>query len=112
MLPRITSVFLILTHQCNLKCKYCFVSQDKSTMSLEMACKGIDFAVHNLRGEKEKAKITFFGGEPLIRWDEVIVPAVLYAEKHYPGKVNFGITTNCVLLTKDKSEFIEVPSIN
>lgn len=103
--PKIRELYFILTHQCNLECKYCFVSQNKATMSCETAFAGIDFLVNNLT-EGQQATVNFFGGEPLLRWSETVVPTVLYAEKMYPGKIRFNITSNCVLLDKEKSDFI------
>ena len=103
--PAIRNMYFILTHQCNLECKYCFVNQSQDTMSYEVACKGIDFLVKDLP-EGKKAYVNFFGGEPLLKWSEVIVPTVFYAEETYPNKVKFNITTNCVLLNKEKAEFL------
>lgn len=38
-------------------------------------------------------------------WDSIIVPIVQYAkEKKY--KINYGLTSNCTLLTKDKVDFL------
>jgi sulfatase maturation enzyme AslB (radical SAM superfamily) len=48
ILPKIKSMYFILTHKCNLKCKYCFVNQSQEVMSYETACKGIDFLVKDL----------------------------------------------------------------
>ena len=32
-LPKITHIFLILTRDCNLKCKYCFVDKDHDNIT-------------------------------------------------------------------------------
>lgn len=73
-------------------------------MSCETAFAGVDYLVKQLP-EGTKGTVTLFGGEPLLRW-QVIEPLILYAEKMYPNKLNFTITTNCVLLDEAKSKFL------
>lgn len=110
--PKLTSAFLVLTHRCNLACRYCFVQQEKLDMSLQLALDSIDYVINNLTNEKESASIVFFGGEPLLRWDDIIVPAVLYKERMYPQKqCKFSITTNCVLLDEEKIRFMKEHNI-
>lgn len=95
-------VFLGLTDRCNLACPYCFVTQGSHDMTLETAEKAIQIAKKNAEETKNPLQIVFFGGEPLLRWDEVIVPIV---NKYY-GMANFSITTNGVLLDEDKVDFL------
>lgn len=75
----------------------------------------IDFAINQWL-EKNKLEdtlnFTFFGGEPLLRYDEIIVPAVKYIKdtftekdiplQYWPG---FSITTNGTLLNEEKLNF-------
>jgi uncharacterized protein len=106
-LPKITSAMLILTHACNLQCRYCFVSQENTDMSLQVALDAIDFLMKN-NPPSMTCHVCFFGGEPLLKWDEIIVPTVEYKERIYPDrKITFSITTNCVLLTEDKIHFMK-----
>ena len=105
-------MFLTLTHRCNLACKYCFVQQEALDMPLQVALDSVDFVINNLASERDSASIAFFGGEPLLRWDDIIVPTVLYKEQKYPDKqCKFSITTNCVLLTEDKIKFMKEHNI-
>lgn len=111
--PNITSALLVLTHRCNLACRYCFVKQEASDMPLATAKKTVDYVMNNLLNDTEEGSITFFGGEPLLKWNEIIVPTVLYTKEKYPNKkCNFSITSNCVLLTEDKISFIKEHNIN
>lgn len=106
-LPQIRNVFLITTHKCNLACKYCFVSQNPSEMPLQVALDSIDYLVKNNDLDKETSSVCFFGGEPMLRWSDLIVPTILYKERMYPDKnIKFSITTNCTLLDDEKIEFI------
>ncbi len=110
--PKIKNIFLVLTHRCNLACRYCFVSQENLDMPLTVAFDAIDFIANNLTTEKDSGSVCFFGGEPLLKWDDIIVPTVLYKEKMYPNKkIRFSITSNCVLLTQDKIDFLKAHNI-
>lgn len=108
----LTDICLNLTDSCNLACRYCFVEQHPHYMSLQTAKDSIDFLMFNLKKKqelrinKEKASITFFGGEPMLLWDEVIVPLIFYTEEKYPDKFSFSMTTNGTLLNKEKIDFM------
>lgn len=109
----LTSACLNLTDACNLACRYCFVEQHPHFMTIDIAKDAVDFLVNNLRIKKEKnyqaqdqVHITFFGGEPMLLWDEIIVPLVEYAYKTYPNEINFSMTTNGTLLNKERIDFL------
>lgn len=110
--PNIT---LVITNNCNLACKYCFVNQDQTVMDLEMAKKAIDIAFQNFKyhqnnntkiSHKKKFQIFFFGGEPLLYWDKLIKPCIIYSKNKYKNEVSFAITTNGTLLFKDRIDFL------
>lgn len=110
----LSSACLNLTDDCNLACKYCFVAQQPHYMSLETAKQAVDFLVNNLRikkekgyiSEKAKTNITYFGGEPTLMWDSIIVPLTEYIEKFYPNEIETSITTNGTLLNKERINFL------
>ncbi len=116
----LSSACLNLTDACNLACRYCFVQQHPHYMSLDTAKQAIDFLVKNLRIKKENKYInddgmcvvTFFGGEPTLMWDQIIVPLVAYAEEKYPLEVDFSITTNAVLLNEERITFLSKHKIH
>ena len=70
-------------------------------MTYEIADKAIQWALSNINNDKEKPIIGFFGGEPLLKFDDIIVPIV----EKYKDQVEFNITTNGVLLTEDVVDF-------
>ena len=110
----LSSACLNLTDDCNLACKYCFVAQQPHYMSLETAKQAVDFLVNNLRikkekgyiSEKAKTDITYFGGEPTLMWDSIIVPLTKYIKETYPNEVGMSITTNGTLLNKERIDFL------
>ena len=111
-----TNVCLNLTDDCNLACVYCFVQQKPHYMELQTAKDAVDFVINNCKkaaelrhiDSPEPAHVTFFGGEPTLMWDKIIVPLVDYVETEYePGAVEFTITTNGTLLNKERIQFLK-----
>ena len=96
-----TSMLLSLTNRCNLSCEYCFVKQNPQDMTLEIAEKAISILLDNCKLKNEKPRINFFGGEPLLKFNELIVPIV----EKYHDIISFGITTNGILLDEDIVDF-------
>lgn len=105
----IMSMLLNLTDECQLRCKYCFVNKKPNFMSLETGKRAIDFLsdFNKNKEVKEEDNVTliFFGGEPTLRWDEMIVPLVSYAKKR--GINNFSCTTNGLLLTEERIKWFK-----
>lgn len=107
-----TTATINLTNDCNLQCKYCFVEQHPEYMDFETAKKIADWLYQNLliarkRDKKRKAYIVFFGGEPLLQYNTIIVPLVEYIEEKYPKDFVYSITTNGTLLDHEKIMFLK-----
>lgn len=108
----IKAICLNVSHDCNLRCKYCFASKGdfnckREIMSLDTAKKAIDFLVSH-SGNIKNLEMDFFGGEPLMNFD-VVKETVKYArslEKKYSKNFRFTLTTNGLLLDDDKIDFI------
>ena len=107
--PKITSVFLILTEKCNLACKYCFVKQNAREMDLETAKNALHFIVSNWDGTpNNKPSINFFGGEPMLKYKEIIRPLIEYSKETYgEDVVKFSMTTNGTLFTKEILDYLK-----
>lgn len=103
---------LHVSHDCNLRCEYCFASSGdynsgRILMDKEVALKAIDYLVQN-SNNRHNIEIDFFGGEPLMNFD-VVKETVTYGRKleKTTGKhFYFTITTNGTLLDKEKISFI------
>lgn len=103
---------LHVSHDCNLRCEYCFASSGdynsgRMLMSKEVALKAVDYLVQNSKG-RHNIEIDFFGGEPLMNFD-VVKETVAYGRKveKITGKhFYFTITTNGTLLDKEKINYI------
>lgn len=112
--------YFILSEQCNLACKYCFLgNNDKSkrsnfceeNMSIETADKAIEFFVRqmkesNMDPEESEPAIIFYGGEPLVNFPvlEYVASKInsLRETEKYLKKVELSMVSNGLLLTEDR----------
>ena len=103
---------LHVSHDCNLRCKYCFAEQGvyggkAEVMSEEVAKAAIDFLIAR-SGSRHNLELDFFGGEPLMNFD-VVKKTVEYArslEEKYNKRFRFTMTTNGMLLNDEISEYL------
>ncbi len=108
----VKAMCLNIAHDCNLRCEYCFAStgdfgQGRKLMDFETGKNAIDFLLEK-SGNRKNLELDFFGGEPLMNFDTVkkIVEYARSREKEYGKNFRFTITTNGMLLTDDKIDFI------
>lgn len=114
----IKAMCLHVSHDCDLRCRYCFASQGdfkghRGLMSYEVGKRALDFLVENARFRKN-LEVDFFGGEPLLNFP-VIKKLVEYGhqlnEKHNKN-IRFTITTNGMQLDDEKIDFINENMVN
>jgi|GEM_PF-240323 len=111
-------LLLIVTEDCNLRCKYCSYtdsyehmrSRTAKTMSFETARKAIDYYFKLLKPMAKripgrKVAIGFYGGEPLLNRD-LIESIIHYANRKAPLDVYYLMTTNATLLNDEAADFI------
>lgn len=110
-----TRVCLNLTDSCNLACKYCFVEQNPHYMTYELAKFAVDFIMQNhaIKGlaNKEKCFLNYFGGEPTLMWDTILVPLTNYIRSNNLP-INLAMTTNGTLLNEERIKFLKENKIN
>ena len=114
----IKAMCLHISHDCNLRCKYCFAStgdfgQGRMLMPVETGKKAIDFLLEHSKGRRN-LELDFFGGEPLMNCGAVkeVVRYARSKEKEYNKNFRFTITTNGVLLDQEKIDFINAEMSN
>jgi uncharacterized protein len=99
---------LFLTENCNLRCDYCFASNMiKRNISLADGKKAVDFLFDQC-GDRKTLGITFWGGEPFMRFS-LMKKLVKFAEDkaEAAGKnIVFSIPTNATLLTEEKLDYV------
>lgn len=102
IIPSPISMMLFLTQDCQLRCTYCFEDhRHNEQMSFEIAKKAIDYIAKNAAEDNRAPVVTLFGGEPLLMWDEIIVPLVDYIRKTY-DEFGINMTTNGLLLNEER----------
>ncbi len=110
--PVVKALCIHISHDCNLRCKYCFASTgdfggQRTMMSPDIGKKAIDFLIKE-SGSRRNLEIDFFGGEPLMNFDTVkeIVTYARSKEKEHNKNFRFTITTNALLLNEENQKYI------
>jgi uncharacterized protein len=115
--PAISGCYFILSEQCNLACKYCFLGNNNiekrkhfslKNMSIETAEKALEFFVQQIEKNSNILEpfIVFYGGEPLINFDVLDFIAVRINELrlnnlHFKN-AKVSVVTNGLLLDEKK----------
>jgi len=97
---------LLLTHSCQLRCKYCSVRKFPARISKETLFRAIDLL---MTSRKKELQLQFFGGEPLLEFG-LLKNAVEYAKKmssKHRKKIKFILTTNGILLDNEKLDYLK-----
>ena len=118
--PAINVCYIILSEQCNLACKYCFLGNNdelkrkhflSGNMSKEMADKAISFFIKQIKFSdidfaNNKPIIIFYGGEPLVNFSvlEYIAEKLNKMRDIEPciKNIELSMVSNGILLTEDK----------
>ena len=107
----VKALCLHVSHDCNLRCKYCFASTGdfgtgRKIMPPETAIRAIDWVVQK-SGKRHNIEVDFFGGEPLMAMDTVKA-TVEYARAHeqaWNKHFRFTMTTNGMLLNDENIQY-------
>lgn len=107
----VKALCLHVSHDCNLRCKYCFAStgdfgKGRKIMPPEVALQAIDWVVKK-SGKRHNIEVDFFGGEPLMAM-ETVRATVNYARAHeaeWNKHFRFTMTTNGVLLDDENIKY-------
>ncbi len=109
----VKALCLLVAHDCNLRCKYCFAEtgeyhmKSRTLLSAETGRKALDWLVAH-SGNRTNLEVDFFGGEPLMNF-QVIKDVVAYGrelEKKHGKVFKFTTTTNAVLLNDEMMDFL------
>lgn len=96
-------ICLGVTNDCNMKCPYCFATASKKHMDLGTAKASLAWVLeqNKARNKGLKTHVNFFGGEPMLRFEEIIKPLVEWAEEMNFFSLSFGMTTNGTQFTPE-----------
>lgn len=114
----IEQIILELTGKCNLRCKYCIYNDyyeynrsfNSSDMTQEIAKKSLDYLKEH---SGNRVAVTFYGGEPLIKFD-LLKWCIEYSREIFKYReLSFSLTTNLTLVTEEIAEYLaSVPNLN
>ncbi len=110
--PLLKALCLHISHDCNLRCKYCFAGTgpfggSRENMSFETGRAAIDRLLRE-SGARRQLEVDFFGGEPLLNLD-VVRQLVAYGRETGPRfnkDIHFTLTTNGVALDESARDFL------
>jgi uncharacterized protein len=105
---KIDHLTFIVTDDCNFNCSYCTQQKEKKTISRSTIEKAVNFFYPFFK-ENADIYIGFYGGEPLLAYEELKYAALLL-EKNKIGneKIKFSVTTNGSLLTDAMLDFFDL----
>ena len=109
----IKAMCLHVSHDCNLRCRYCFAGEGRyrgksQLMSSGVGKRALEFLVEN-SGNRKNLEVDFFGGEPLMNF-EVVKELTAYGrelEKKYDKNFRFTLTTNGTLVNEEVMDFAD-----
>ena len=107
---RVRHVVLLVAHDCNLRCKYCYEEfKDSRKMSFDTARGIVVNEMRRLAGSSEFSQVEFacLGGEPLLNFG-LIRELVEWTEGVYHGDDHFfSVRTNGTLLTEEMKGWLK-----
>lgn len=104
----ISTIFIMLGHECNLQCKYC-LQHDVLNIILnkDFSEDILDFVMEMANNQPNNiVQIQFYGGEPLVFWDTIVKFVNGIIRRGKPRNLRFSMITNGKLLDKDKVTYI------
>jgi len=103
---KISNLTFIVTDNCNYNCSYCPQKKEKKTINNTIIKTAVDFFYPFFTGD-DKIHIGFYGGEPLLAYEQIKHAALLVLEKNKTGdkRIEFSLTTNGSLLTGEMLDF-------
>lgn len=102
-----------LTDGCNLRCQYCFTEHNARQIDLGTAKAAVNFIIREVervgRENISRPGFAFFGGEPMLRFNDIIKPLIEWVEESgLQQKYNFtwSMTTNGTLFNEENIKFL------
>lgn len=100
---------ILLTHQCQMKCQYCFEGDKDSTSISHDSMQAIMNFLMAHKDSCNRLRVTWFGGEPLLNYPKLKDMSVRLIEFCSENEIQYtgDITTNAFALSRERcSEMI------
>jgi len=103
-------LFLCISNACNASCSYCFANKgnygkDEGIMSIQIAKKAVDFFMNKIPTSGQGI-IIFFGGEPLMAYNQLVSTCEYIKERQANKNTQFHLVTNGTLLNEKIIDYI------
>lgn len=120
-------LYLLVTDDCNMQCRYCFMrgnehsSPKHGNMSPATAANVLDYFVSSIQSGSfaefsSEKQIIFYGGEPLMNMPVlqhvVDYCSVLIGKGELPDNIRFQLVTNGTLLNLKTAQFLKAEGVN
>lgn len=104
-----SQIVLPIAASCNLACPYCFAQTDGGFHFGSFNEKKIEDTIDFIVAHRNKmpVSITFFGGEPLLRFDLMKHTVKYVNEKYKDEPIGYSITTNGTLVNDEIIQFFK-----
>ncbi len=109
--PVVRRLYLDITLDCNLRCRYCYVAGARRQLPTQMpeptALRAVDWLLEQ-GDDRLPLQLRFFGGEPLLR-PELLRRVIRYGQQqsHRRGlRLEYFLSTNGTLLDPDLARFL------
>ena len=104
-------VFMLIvnpTLNCNFSCWYCYEQKNIVSEMKETTLSSLKSLIDNICDKYETLHLSFFGGEPLLKFSKIVKPLMDYAEKvcdETQCNLYFSFTTNGSIITSQMIEY-------
>jgi molybdenum cofactor biosynthesis enzyme MoaA len=102
----VNRIVCLITHNCQLRCKYCSVSKLPAVISEDILAKTIDLI---FQSDSNDLQFQFFGGEPLLNFD-LVQKGIERMEKNNKN-IKKILTTNGLELNKEKVDYLSKKNV-
>lgn len=105
-------LYIDVTNRCNLNCQFCYVDQSLPDNPIQNIKDKIYKHLNNIAID-EFLEIRFFGGEPLLEYEKMKA-LIEFSEKlarETNKQVQFFVSTNGLLLTMEKLEYLNAHNV-
>lgn len=96
---------LIVTHNCNLSCIYCYEHNKQSAKRMTIGIAKDALKYYLTTGDYEEIKISFIGGEPLLEFNLIKDVCEWIWSQSWTKKLLFFATTNGTVMTQEMKEW-------
>ncbi len=104
--PRRKVVVLTLTHQCNLRCTYCYEATKSSQWMPEATAKHIIAHELDLTDAFDEVEFDFHGGEPFLAFETIRAVCEWTWRQHWAKPFLFFATTNGTLVHQSVQKWL------